>query len=213
MQRTLTGVPRALLKYRKEGSVYKSVPAIENSMDSNRRSLVILDPLKDTITNCGCSHISHHRDFQQFRGNKFRVSRIVDMEDPSLCHKKVQNKYYRMEKELQCILTEYILGEVIEIADYSQNLEVSGRGIHYFETIDAAYHWGLVTPPKDYTGVILDFDRFGVTSARIYQNGVISISDLEGGKVDLLDLIGYGLERYPPPKSVEFLKNLPKIRK
>lgn len=67
----------------------------------------------------------------------------------------------------------YEVGEIAQPDGYDNDInEVNTNGIHFFNTIDAAYYYNFKCPP-DFTGELKEFDQLGTyLESTFYLNGI-----------------------------------------
>ena len=96
--------------------------------------IVVLEPLKDTITNMNRRSVVDDR-YAKFRGNKFKVVKIEHKLDPTKTVDEIENSIYGKK-------IVYKVGEIVEVEDYDQDIEnICASGIHFYKTKEGAY-WG-----------------------------------------------------------------------
>jgi antitoxin component YwqK of YwqJK toxin-antitoxin module len=160
--KNLDRIINACSKYISDSScVYKTCRDIKNELSY---WLIVLQKLAGTLTN-------EHRDnvidenYAKFRGDKFKVVDIINIDDPSVTTKSIVNKY-------DDILTEYIIGKVVYPDKYNDDINViATHGIHYFKSLIAAYLYRAV--PENYTGPWVDYHPNGQKQIEHqYVNGI-----------------------------------------
>jgi antitoxin component YwqK of YwqJK toxin-antitoxin module len=89
--------------------------------------------------------------YAKFRGDKFLVVQIIDIEQPTNTKDKIMNRFLS-PKSYEFIKTEYIVGKIVSADAYDRDINnVCSYGIHYFKSIKAAFCYGNA-PLKNYTG-------------------------------------------------------------
>jgi antitoxin component YwqK of YwqJK toxin-antitoxin module len=125
--------------------------------------IVILKKNDNTLTNEHRKGIVDE-NYAIFRANVLTVILIFDRENPQINIDTIANKYCEIE-------TVYKIGCVVHADEYDMDLEnVQSNGIHYFKTLNAAYHYGVT--PLNYTGKIKEFYEDGSKMKEVeYVNG------------------------------------------
>uniref|UniRef100_A0A6C0EAK5 Uncharacterized protein n=1 Tax=viral metagenome TaxID=1070528 RepID=A0A6C0EAK5_9ZZZZ len=103
--------------------------------------IVILKPLPDTITNEERLHKSYDNRYRipindkyaQYRGNKFYVEKIIDIDTLEDVSQVVNSCYSKKIK--------YVVNQIVETIFDEEKHKVLGGGIHYFKNIIPAYYW------------------------------------------------------------------------
>jgi len=114
------------------GFLYNSNYVYKMCQDSKNDWLIILKRVGSSINNEKRTNISNVFT-AKYRGTKFEVVKIININDPSKTLKELENTCY----ESKVI---YKIGEIIvPECKYDENLdEVCSSGIHYFVTLFAA---------------------------------------------------------------------------
>jgi antitoxin component YwqK of YwqJK toxin-antitoxin module len=139
-----------------------------------REWLVIMQYLEDTLTNE--SRTCSDKGYAKFRGDKFEVIKIININDLST-KDKITNVFNSITEhggkfQTTTIELEYIVGEIVRVSDYDENVsEVCEKGIHYYKSISAAFCYGQ-NPPTNYTGYWYIWNQDGSPEAKYeYVNG------------------------------------------
>jgi len=102
--------------------------------------IVVLEKLKDTITNenrSNVSQISDNKLYAKYRANKLLVKKIINKYELTNCEKVMSNGYK--------IKTEYKINETVYPNKFDNDLEnVCSSGIHYFLNLKSAFYYGIV---------------------------------------------------------------------
>ncbi len=172
-------IKNKIIKYINDPSyVYKKCKYYCMSSDKHQGyeslCIVVLQRLNDTITNENRGFIVNDK-FAKFRGNKFLVKEIISLENPDLKIETAYSKYgFKVAK--------YKIGEFVVPDKYDSDNTVCTNGIHFFKTVDAAYHFDA-TKHKNYTGYekLYEHDGEEVGPYNYYFNGIgHNINENEG---------------------------------
>lgn len=122
---------------------------------------MILQKLKDNKTNEDRKNI-FCKDYVNFRANKLKVVMIFNIYDLSVSRQRIISEY---KDELCTKETVYQICGIVEPDCYCEDIDqVFSNGIHYFRTIEAAYHYGIR---------LIILLVYGVTTMKHNINGVI----------------------------------------
>ncbi len=130
-------------------------------------SLVVLKKLQN-CENTEARPFVVNKKYAQFRANELLVLRILSLPDlnPITCARSLYDTYF-----------EYQVGKIIVAKEYDPSLDiVSGKGIHYFQSIVAALCFGFVY--RDiydyYNGIWYNYNYNGLLlSTHELKNGVM----------------------------------------
>jgi antitoxin component YwqK of YwqJK toxin-antitoxin module len=133
---------------------------------ARRAWIVVMKKIFDTITNESRDGVINTR-YAKFRANKLQVVTIISYHNPKRRSKKIIHK-----PDCMFPSTVYIKGHIVEPDKYDYDLNIiCSNGIHYFNSIEAAYYYELMS--YDYSGVWKTYrDNGEIFSYCTYKKGI-----------------------------------------
>jgi antitoxin component YwqK of YwqJK toxin-antitoxin module len=141
----------------------------EKTKKRGRIWLVVLQRDEKTLTNESRNGVIN-KNFAKFRGNMFKVVKIIDIENAKTIKTEILNRYTFSSDTVFDL--KYVVGEIVEDKKYDTDINVvCSHGVHFYSSLKAAFCY-RTNPDKKYTGLWYGWTSEGdIEFMYRYENG------------------------------------------